>query len=226
MIALMSLLPGPAESAVFAAAVFVLNATPGVDFLLTVSRTLQGGTRAGVAAALGINAGCVVHALAAAFGLAALLALHPAAFQAVQWAGAAYLVWLGGGRLRQAWHGAAGSAANAATAAAPAPARSFAADFRVGLYTNVLNPKVAFFFLAFLPQFVPAGSPHKTLSFLLLGAWFVVQGFVFLMLLVVLAARLSKLGASGRVRQVLNGLGGVLFIALALRLLRERPVVA
>ena len=230
MIALMSLLPGPAESAVFAAAVFVLNATPGVDFLLTVSRTLQGGTRAGVAAALGINAGCVVHALAAAFGLAALLALHPAAFQAVQWAGAAYLVWLGAGMLRQAWHGAAGSAASAATAAAtaaaPAPARSFAADFRVGLYTNVLNPKVAFFFLAFLPQFVPAGSPHKTLSFLLLGAWFVVQGFVFLMLLVVLAARLSKLGASGRVRQVLNGLGGVLFIALALRLLRERPVVA
>ena len=64
MIALMSLLPGPAEAAVFAAAVFVLNATPGVDLLLTVSRTLQGGTRAGVAAALGINAGCVVHALA------------------------------------------------------------------------------------------------------------------------------------------------------------------
>ena len=222
MIALMSLLPGPAEAAVFAAAVFVLNATPGVDFLLTVSRTLQGGTRAGVAAALGINAGCVVHALAAAFGLAALLALHPAAFQVVQWAGAAYLVWLGLGMLRQAWHGAVGSAAQTT----PAPARSFAADFRVGLYTNVLNPKVAFFFLAFLPQFVPAGSPHKTLSFLLLGTWFVVQGFVFLMLLVVLAARLSKLGASGRVRQVLNGLGGVLFIALALRLLRERPVAA
>ena len=106
----------------------------------------------------------------------------------------------------------------------PLPARTFAADFRVGLFTNVLNPKVAFFFLAFLPQFVPAGSPHKTLSFLLLGAWFVVQGFLFLMLLVVLAARLAKLGASGRVRQVLNALGGVLFIALALRLLRERPV--
>ena len=226
----MSLLPGPAEAAVFMTAVFVLNATPGVDFLLTVSRTLQGGTRAGVAAALGINAGCVVHALAAAFGLAALLALHPAAFLAVQWAGAAYLMWLGLGMLRQAWNGAVGSAASATTAATtaatPAPARSFAADFRVGLYTNVLNPKVAFFFLAFLPQFVPAGSPHKTASFLLLGAWFVVQGFVFLMLLVALAAQLSKLGASGRVRQVLNGLGGVLFIALALRLLRERPVAA
>jgi len=220
--AFMSLLPRPAETAVFVTAVFVLNATPGVDFLLTVSRTLQGGTRAGVAAALGINAGCVAHALAAAFGLAALLALHPAAFQVVQWAGAAYLLWLGLGMLRQAWHGGAGSAAKAA----PAPSRSFGADFRVGLFTNVLNPKVAFFFLAFLPQFVPAASPHKTLSFLLLGAWFVVQGFLFLMLLVALAARLSKLGASGRARQVLNGLGGALFIALALRLLRERPLAA
>ena len=176
----------------------------------------------GVAAALGINAGCVVHALAAAFGLAALLALYPAAFQVVQWAGAAYLVWLGVGMLRQAWRSGAGRTADAA----PAPARSFAADFRVGLFTNVLNPKVAFFFLAFLPQFVPANSPHKTLSFLLLGAWFVVQGFLFLMLLVALAARLSRLGASGHVRQLLNGLGGVLFIALALRLLRERPVAA
>ena len=220
MIELLNLLPGPTEAAVFATAVFLLNATPGVDFLLTVSRTLQGGARAGVAAALGINAGCVVHALAAAFGLAALLAVYPAAFQVIQWAGAAYLVWLGVGMLRQAWRGGAG----AATAAAPVPARTIAADFRVGLLTNVLNPKVAFFFLAFLPQFVPAGSPHKTLSFLLLGAWFVVQGFLFLMLLVALAARLSKLGASGRVRQGLNGLGGVLFIALALRLLRERPV--
>ena len=83
------LLPGPGDLALFAAAVVVLNATPGVDFLLTVTRTLQGGARAGVAAALGIGAGCVVHALAAAFGLAALLALHPAAFIAVQWAGAA-----------------------------------------------------------------------------------------------------------------------------------------
>jgi len=216
------LLPGPAEAAVFATAVFLLNATPGVDFLLTVSRTLQGGARAGVAAALGINAGCVVHALAAAFGLAALLALHPAAFQAIQWAGAAYLIWLGVGLLRQAWRGGAGAVADASAA----PVRPWVADFRTGLLTNVLNPKVAFFFLAFLPQFVPADSPDKTVSFLLLGGWFVLQGLVFLLLLVALAARLARLGASGPVRRVLNGLGGVLFMALALRLLRERPVLA
>ncbi len=216
------LLPGPAELAVFASAVFVLNATPGVDFLLTVSRTLQGGARAGVAAACGIAAGCVVHALAAAFGLAALLALHPQAFRLIQWAGAAYLVVLGLGMLRQAWRAQAGFGA----AADVSVIRSVWADFRGGLLTNVLNPKVALFFLAFLPQFVPPDTWSATASFLLLGAWFVAQGLVFLLALVAVAARLQRLRARPAVGRVLNALGGLLFVALALRLLRERPAGA
>ncbi len=215
------LLPGPGDAAVFAAAVFVLNATPGVDFLLTVSRTLQGGARAGIAAVAGINAGCVLHALAAAFGLAALLAVHPGAFKLIQWAGAAFLVWLGVGMLRQAWRGG-GLPAVAESRVVPAQSRW--ADFRVGLLTNVLNPKVALFFLAFLPQFVPAASPSKTVSFLLLGLWFVVQGGLFSLVLVVLATQLARLGSSGPLRRALQALGGLLFIGLALRLLRERPV--
>ncbi len=215
------LLPGPAQALVFAGAVFVLNATPGVDFLLTVTRTLQGGARAGVAAVLGIGAGCVVHALAAAFGLAALLALHPQAFALIQWAGAAYLVWLGVGMLWRAWQP---GTAPTLVASPGAGRRSVGADFRAGLLTNVLNPKVALFFLAFLPQFVPAGSAHKTVSFLLLGAWFVVQGLVFSLVLVALAARLSRLQASLGARRLLGALGGGLFIALALRLLGGRAV--
>jgi threonine/homoserine/homoserine lactone efflux protein len=215
------LLPGPAEAAAFAAAVLVLNATPGVDFALTVGRTLQAGARAGMAAALGITAGCVVHALAAAFGLAALLAVHPAAFAALQWAGAAYLAWLGIQLLRSAWRGGAVS-----TAPATAAPRTAWAEFRTGLATNVLNPKVALFFLAFLPPFVPAGSPSKTASFLLLGAWFVLQGGLFLLLLVALASRLARLGAPGPVKRLLEAAGGLVFIALALRLLRERPALA
>ncbi|MFM7505368.1 MAG: LysE family translocator [Rubrivivax sp.] len=214
------LLPGPAELAVFATAVAVLNATPGVDFVLTVSRTLQGGVRAGWAAAAGITAGCVAHALAAAFGLAALLALHPQAFVAIQWVGAAYLAWLGLQMLRSAWRG--GVAAPVAAAAA----RSAWADFRTGLLTNVLNPKVALFFLAFLPPFVPDGSPSKTVSFLLLGAWFVLQGGLFMALLVLLAARLSRPGAPGPARRLLEAAGGLLFFALALRVLRERGASA
>jgi threonine/homoserine/homoserine lactone efflux protein len=94
------------------------------------------------------------------------------------------------------------------------------------LLTNVLNPKVALFFLAFLPQFVPAATAHKTLSFLLLGGWFVLQGAAFLLLLVLLASRLARLGGSLRLRRALNAAGGVLFIALALRLLLERPAAA
>jgi threonine/homoserine/homoserine lactone efflux protein len=216
---LTGLLPDPAQAVTFAVAVFVLNATPGVDFLLTVSRTLQGGPRAGVAAVAGINAGCVVHALMAAFGLASLLALHPQAFRAIQVAGAAYLVWLGLEMLRQAWRG------ESTLAMVPgAPLRStWWADFRVGLMTNVLNPKVALFFLAFLPQFVPAASPQKTLSFLLLGAWFIAQGGLFSLGLVALAARLSRMRSAHRTRRGLNGLGGGLFLALAWRIFSDRP---
>jgi len=218
------LLPGAAELALFAAAVAVLNATPGVDFLLTVTRTVQGGARAGLAAALGIGAGCVLHALAAAFGLAALLAVQPAAFIALQWAGAAWLAWLGLGLLRRAWRGAPEVAA--AAGAAPGPAQSLWVEFRSGLLTNVLNPKVALFFLAFLPQFVPAAAPSKTAAFLLLGAWFAVQGTLFLALLVLLASRLARWQAAAAARRALGALGGLLFIALALRLLGARPVLA
>jgi threonine/homoserine/homoserine lactone efflux protein len=207
----------------FAGAVLVLNATPGVDFLLTVSRTLQGGARAGIAAVLGINAGCVVHTLVAASGLAALLALHPQALQTVQWAGAAYLLWLGTGLLRQAWRPDPAAAPPATDGPARRPGW---ADFRAGLLTNVLNPKVALFFLAFLPQFVPARTPSAATSFLLLGTWMVVQSTVFLLALVAIAARLSRLQAPDAARRWLNGLGGLLFIGLALRLLRARPVLA
>ena len=210
------LLPGPAQLLAFAAATFVLNATPGVDFLLTVSRTLAGGARAGVAAALGIGAGCAVHALTAAFGLAALLALHPGAFRLIQWAGAAYLVWLGLGLLRQALRGPARPDPQARVAAA----KSFRAEFQTGLWTNVLNPKVAFFFLAFLPQFVPAASSSKTASFLLLGGWFVVQGTLFLLALVAVSAQLGRLGTRPVLQRAVQALVGLLFVALAVRLLK------
>lgn len=222
--ALAALLPGPGEGALFAAAVAVLNATPGVDFLLTVTRTLHGGARAGLAAASGIAAGCVVHALAAAFGLAALLALHPAAFTAIQWAGALWLAWLGVGLLRQAWRRDAVGDGRAAPVAAPR--RTLRAEFRTGLLTNLLNPKVALFFLAFLPQFVPAAAPDKTAAFLLLGGWFVLQGTLFLGLLVLAASRLSGWRSRAAARRWLGTAGGALFIALALRLLGERPALA
>jgi threonine/homoserine/homoserine lactone efflux protein len=208
-------LAGLPEALLFAAAVLVLNATPGVDLLLTVSRTLQGGARAGAAAALGIELGCVVHALAAAFGLAALLAVSATAFTALRWAGAAYLLWLAWGMARGAWHGPA-PAGGAAAVTPP----SLAAEVRTGLLTNVLNPKVALFFLAFLPQFIHPATPDKTLAFLGLGAWFVVQSGLFLLAVVALAAQARRLPASPRAARWLQGLGAALFAGLALRMVK------
>jgi threonine/homoserine/homoserine lactone efflux protein len=201
----------------FMAAVLMLNATPGVDLLLTVSRTAQSGVRAGLMAALGINAGCALHALAAAFGLAALLAWSAAAFGVLKWAGAAYLLWLGLGMLRSAWQGghALGTAPTAARASA-------GADFRRGLLTNLLNPKVALFMLAFLPQFIPAAATQKTLAFLALGLLFIVQSTLFLLGVVLLTARLSRLQALARSARALQAAGGLLFIALAARLAGTR----
>ncbi|HMO48198.1 MAG TPA: LysE family translocator [Rubrivivax sp.] len=201
----------------FMAATLLLNATPGVDLLLTVTRTAQGGARAGAMAALGIAAGCAVHALAAAFGLAALLAWSATAFTLIKWAGAAYLAWLGVGLLRDAWRGGVRGAA-----VPRAPQASASADFRRGLLTNLLNPKVALFMLAFLPQFVPAQLAHKTPALLLLGALFVLQGLVFLLAVVLLTARLARLPALAVSARWLQAAGGLLFFALAARLAGSR----
>ena len=207
------------ELLVFVAAVLVLNATPGVDLLLTVARTLQGGARAGVAAAIGINAGCVVHSAAAAFGLAALLAVSATAFTGVKWAGAGYLLWLAIGMWRSAWHVNANAEKDRTR---PTPPRRFAADFRIGLFTNLLNPKVAFFFLAFLPQFIAPGTADKTLAFLGLGAVFIVQSSIFLLAVVAVAARMRRWPSSPRLARGLNALGGTLFAVMALRLVTTR----
>jgi threonine/homoserine/homoserine lactone efflux protein len=202
----------------FVAAVFVLNATPGVDMLLAVGRTLQSGVRGGLAAAAGICAGCAVHAVAAAFGLAALLAVSALAFTAIKWAGAAYLLWLAVGMLRAAWRPQGAGAGPRVE-----PDVSLGAAFRQGLLTNVLNPKVALFVLAFLPQFIAADAPHKALAFLALGALLVLQGALFLVALVLVAARLRRLGSSPRVVRWLNATGAALFIGLAWRLASSRP---
>jgi threonine/homoserine/homoserine lactone efflux protein len=215
------------DLALFSLTVLVLNATPGVDLVFTITRTLQHGVRGGMAAAAGISAGCVVHAVGAAFGLAALMATSAAAFEVVRWTGAAYLLWLGLGALRSALQrraAASGDAQVDVRAPVDATAVTAGAIFRQGLLTNVLNPKVAIFFLALLPQFIDADAPHKTLAFLTLGAWFVAQSAVFLTALVLAVAPLRRWRPGQAVRRVLDGLTGALFIGLAARLaLTPRP---
>jgi threonine/homoserine/homoserine lactone efflux protein len=198
---------------VFALTVFVVNATPGVDMIFVLTRTLRHGVLSGIAAALGVAAGCVVHTLVAAFGLAALLAASSAAFALVKYAGAAYLVWLAIGMLRE---GVASDAAVGATQPAPTPGAWQL--FRQGLFTNVLNPKVALFFLALLPQFIDADAADKLAAFLFLGAWFVVQGGLFLVAFALLVAPLRHWRANAALRRGLNVAGAGLFGWLALRL--------
>ena len=220
---------GLQDLALFSLTVLVLNATPGIDLVYTVTQTLRHGVRGGLAAGAGISAGCIVHALAAAFGLAALMAASALAFDAVKWAGAAYLLWLALGLLRSAMQrsAAAGSKVDAAVSAlqvSAVPPSMLAAVFRQGLLTNLLNPKVAIFFLALLPQFIAAQAPHKTLAFLALGAWFVLQSAVFLVVLVRAVAPLRHWQPGPLARRSLDALSGLLFAGLAARLaLTERP---
>ncbi len=212
-------MPGVHDLALFALAVLIVNATPGVDMAFTLLATLKGGVRAGLAAAAGIASGCIVHTLAAAFGLAALLAASATAFSVVKWAGALYLLWLAFGMLRAGLRSAPATAPTATPAAtAGALPRSATTLFRQGLTTNVLNPKVALFFLALLPQFIDADAPSKTLAFLFLGAWFIVQGYAFLAAFVLLVAPLRHVPARPGVARALHFAGAGMFALLAARL--------
>lgn len=203
---------------VFATTVFVVNATPGVDMMFTLARTLRHGVAGGIAAATGVAAGCVVHTLVAAFGLAALLAASGTAFALVKWVGAGYLLWLVIGMLRASAPAAAPSAEAAAPALDRAARPGLRRLFRQGMLTNVLNPKIAIFFLALLPQFIDAGTPDKLIAFLFLGGWFVVQGALFLIAFVVLVAPLRRWRASPAWRRGLNVAGAAIFVWLAGRL--------
>ena len=205
---------GTHDAWLFAASLLIFNLTPGPDLLFTLTRTLQHGRRAGVAAAFGIGSGCLVHTAAAAFGLAALLAASAAAFTVVRWIGAAYLLWLAIGLLRAP----AATSAPVTDSVVPATMASPSRIFRQGFLTNALNPKVAIFFLAFLPQFIDAGAPDKTLAFLFLGAWFTVQGIVVLTLFVVTVAPLRRWQPSRAWRRSLQAGGALLFAGLAARL--------
>lgn len=203
----------------------LLNIAPGPDSLLIMTRSATQGWRAGSAAALGIGAGTCVHVLAAALGLSALLAASSWAFTLVKWVGAAYLVWIGlqmllarrrpAGGESQPSPGAAPDAGNSAGASA-LPLRKI---FAQGFLTNVLNPKVALFFLAFVPQFIAPDAPHKALAFIALGAIFNVNGMLwchFLALSTALASRRLRLG--GALAQWLNRAIGALFLSFGLKL--------
>ncbi|HYF19480.1 MAG TPA: LysE family translocator [Ramlibacter sp.] len=162
-------MPDAHQLLLFIAAGCLLNLTPGPDVLYIVTRSLRSGARAGIVAGLGITAGCFVHVFAAALGVSALLAASATAFTVLKWAGAAYLLWIGA-RLLTAR--APQSGADLQALARAQPPVSLGAVFLGGFWTNVLNPKVAIFFLAFVPQFIAPEAADPALAFVLLGALF------------------------------------------------------
>ena len=195
----------------FIVAGLLLNLTPGVDMALVASRSAALGFRAGAAAALGVAAGCLLHTLAAALGVSALVAQSAAAFTLLRWLGAAYLVWLGVAML-------CARLVAVPKGAAP-PASSLGRLFAQGFLTNALNPKVALFFLAFLPQFIAADAPDKGLAFVLLGLLFNLNGTLVNIALAAIVAMLrERVVAPARWRLWFTRGVGVLFVALGLRL--------
>lgn len=159
---------GTQDLSLFIISGLLLNIAPGPDSLLIMTRSATQGWRAGSAAAFGIGAGTCVHVLAAALGLSALLAASSWAFTAVKAAGAAYLLYLGLSMLLSRNKTPAQAAPTTATVSAP----NYRKIFAQGFLTNVLNPKVALFFLAFVPQFIAPQAENKALAFILLGAIF------------------------------------------------------
>jgi len=159
-------MPDLPQLLLFIAAGWLLNLTPGPDVLYIVSNALRSGARAGIVAALGIVSGCFVHVFAAAIGVSALLAASATAFTVLKWIGAAYLLWMG---VRMLFSNAQPLVIQAQGAR---PDLDLWQVYRRGFLTNVLNPKVALFFLAFVPQFIAPDTANKALVFLLLGLIF------------------------------------------------------
>ncbi|WP_237153252.1 LysE family translocator [Oryzibacter oryziterrae] len=162
----MDFLPDLATLAKYSLAVVLLNYTPGPDMAMFVGSTIARGRKAGLAAFAGTNCGILVHTLLVAFGLSALLAASVMAFTALKIIGVFYLLYLAYGALR---HGGQFSVDGGEAGAEP-----LRRLYLKALGVNVLNPKVALFFLTFLPQFVEAADPHAQGKFLFLGLWFLV----------------------------------------------------
>lgn len=196
----------------------LLTITPGADTMLVIRSVLGRGQRAGFLTAFGICCGLFVHATLSAIGLSLILVRSAAAFEIVKFAGVAYLVWLGAQSLSRGMRGAE----HASTLLGPTPAqRSRTRAFMEGLLTNVLNPKVAIFYVAFLPQFITPDDAVFAMSILLAAIHFVL-GIVWLSLVSVMLGRLRAVLTKPVVQRRLEACTGAILIAFGVRLAMER----
>jgi threonine/homoserine/homoserine lactone efflux protein len=207
----------PSLLAGYLLACLILVVTPGPDMAFVLGQTLAGGARRGWAATAGVYAGVGIHILLAALGVAALVAANPALFTALRIAGALYLLWLGLQGIRAALR------SPDPQADAPPPAISLSAAFRQGFVTNLLNPKVGLFFLAFVPLFVDPGRSPAWVQMLILGPLLPAMALPFYALLIPAAARVAGRLRASRAGRWLDVVAGTLFVGLGVRMLLGAP---
>ncbi|MFZ6708307.1 LysE family translocator [Undibacterium sp. TC9W] len=199
----------------FIIAGILLNIAPGPDSILIMTRSATQGWRAGSAAALGIGAGTLVHIMAAALGLSALLATSATAFTIVKLAGAAYLLYIGASML----FSKAKSADADTEAKASLPVLSHRKIFMQGFLTNILNPKVAIFFLAFVPQFIATDASNKPLALIVLGCIFNFNGMLWCHFLAISTAfARQRMRVNQAVTLWLNRFIGLMFVSFGIKL--------
>lgn len=193
----------------FVVTAVTLNLYPGPDTLYILGRSAAQGRMAGLVSALGIASGALVHSVLGALGLSALLMTSATAYQVVKWAGAAYLIYLGLGML----------SARTGQGVRTTPPQSLGRIYRQGLLANLLNPKVALFFLALIPQFVAPGATCPGAAFLALGLTFVATGTMWCLLIAVVGGMLNAhLSGRGVGTRWLKRLSGALLVGLGVRL--------
>lgn len=190
----------------------LLNLTPGNDTIFILSKSIAQGKKAGVVSALGIGTGCLVHTILAAFGLSLIIAKSLWLFHIIQYAGAAYLLYMGYQLFTTNKDLVTGTGMNQKTS-------SYGRIYRDAIITNVLNPKVALFFIAFLPQFIDPAARNTLAPFLVLGFTFVTTGTIWCTLVALFAAALfGKLKSKPSVTIWLNKVCGLALIALGVKL--------
>jgi threonine/homoserine/homoserine lactone efflux protein len=193
----------------------LLALSPGPDTMFVLASSASGGSRNGIAATLGIASGSVVHASAAALGISALIAASPVAFEVLRAGGALYLAWIGAQAIFRLWRGL-----NESAGAMTGAQISTAVSYRRGFVTNVFNPKVAIFYVAFLPQFADVSLSHVATQIFLLGCIHNVIGTGWLAGLAVASGRMTQaLARSSRARAWLDGTAGAVYLILAARMI-------
>lgn len=214
-------MPDTQHLLIFIAAGWLLNLTPGPDVLYIVTNSLRSGAKSGIVAGLGITAGCFVHIFAAALGISALLATSATAFTVLKYIGAAYLLWIG---IKILLAKTPQAAPDLMAQAAAGKGRDLKAIFLGGFLTNVLNPKVAIFFLAFVPQFIAPDADNKALAFVLLGIIFNLNAIPVNSGWAVAAAWMARRDAVQRGMHWLDRAAAVMFIGFGLKLaLSDNP---